>query len=44
VEEAGGRITDTRMKPLRYNTKDELLNPHFFVFGDHSVDWSKYLS
>ncbi|MCG6886688.1 MAG: 3'(2'),5'-bisphosphate nucleotidase CysQ [Proteobacteria bacterium] len=44
VEEAGGRITDTRMNPLRYNTKDELLNPHFFVFGDHSVDWSKYLS
>lgn len=44
VEEAGGQITDTQMKPLRYNTKDELLNPHFFVFGDRSIDWSKYLS
>ena len=43
VEEAGGRITDTKMQPLRYNTKDELLNPHFFVFGDSSVTWSDYL-
>ena len=37
VEEAGGRITDTRMRPLRYNTKPSLLNPHFFVAGDVSV-------
>ena len=43
VEEAGGRVTDTQMKPLRYNTKDSLLNPEFFVFGDNSVDWSTYL-
>ena len=43
VEEAGGRLTDTEMQPLRYNTKDSLLNPHFFVFGDCEVDWSKYL-
>lgn len=43
VEEAGGRITDTKMQPLRYNTKDSLLNPHFFVFGDPSQDWSEYL-
>ena len=43
VEEAGGRVTDTQMRPLRYNTKDSLLNPHFLVFGDTSVDWSRYL-
>lgn len=43
VEEAGGLITDTRMRPLRYNTKASLLNPHFFAFGDRSVDWSRYL-
>lgn len=43
VEEAGGLITDTRMQPLRYNTRESLLNPHFFVFGDKSVDWSSYL-
>ncbi len=43
VEEAGGRVTETRMQRLRYNTKDELLNPHFFVFGDSSVAWSDFL-
>ena len=43
VEEAGGKITDTSMKRLEYNTKDSLLNPHFFVFGDSSIDWSGYL-
>ncbi|MBA1445312.1 MAG: 3'(2'),5'-bisphosphate nucleotidase CysQ [Chromatiales bacterium] len=43
VEAAGGRITDTQMRPLLYNTKPSLLNPHFFVFGDLSEDWSAYL-
>lgn len=44
VEEAGGSLTDTRMQTLRYNTKESLLNPHFFVFGDNSVDWAGYLT
>lgn len=44
VEQAGGQVTDTRMRPLRYNTKDSLLNPQFFVFGADSKDWSVYLS
>jgi 3'(2'), 5'-bisphosphate nucleotidase len=43
VEEAGGHITDTQMRPLRYNTKDSLLNPHFLVFGETDRDWSEYL-
>jgi len=43
VEQAGGVVTDTDMRPLRYNTKDSLLNPHFLVFGDASRDWSQYL-
>jgi 3'(2'), 5'-bisphosphate nucleotidase len=43
VEAAGGRVTDTRMRPLRYNTKASLLNPHFFVSGDPERDWSRYL-
>lgn len=43
VEEAGGFVTDITMKPLVYNTKDSLLNPEFFVFGDDSRDWSRYL-
>ena len=43
VEEAGGFLTTTDMKPLRYNTKPSLLNPHFFVFGDDSVNWPSYI-
>jgi 3'(2'), 5'-bisphosphate nucleotidase len=43
VEAAGGQVTDTAMQPLRYNQKDSLLNPHFLVFGDTSIDWSQYL-
>lgn len=43
VEQAGGFITKTDMTPLEYNTKDSLLNPFFFVFGDDSNDWSQYL-
>ncbi len=43
VEEAGGCITDTAMRPLRYNTKASLLNPDFFVSGSPGYDWSRYL-
>lgn len=43
VEEAGGRITDTNMRKLRYNTKESLVNPHFFVFGKGGHNWSDYL-
>lgn len=43
VTEAGGHFIDTHMRPLRYNTKDSLLNPSFFVCGDSDTDWSAYL-
>jgi 3'(2'), 5'-bisphosphate nucleotidase len=43
VEEAGGRLTQTDLSPLRYNTKDSLLNPHFLVFGDPDYDWTQFL-
>ncbi len=43
VEEAGGAIMDTNMQPLSYNTKDSLLNPYFFVFGDKTENWKQYL-
>ena len=43
VEEAGGGLTDTHMRPLRYNARPTLINPDFFVFGDRSRDWSQYL-
>jgi len=39
VEAAGGAVVDAQGQPLRYNLKAELLNPHFFVFGDTTRDW-----
>lgn len=43
VEEAGGALVDTGMRPLRYNTKESLLNPHFLVVGDPDYPWQKFL-
>jgi len=43
VEQAGGHVTKTDMSALEYNTKDSLLNPFFFVFGDDQKDWSSFL-
>jgi 3'(2'), 5'-bisphosphate nucleotidase len=39
LESAGGRMIDTVGQPLRYNSKDDLLNPHFLAFGDQHYDW-----
>lgn len=39
LECAGGRMTDTGGELLRYNARDELLNPYFLAFGDDSIDW-----
>jgi 3'(2'), 5'-bisphosphate nucleotidase len=39
LESAGGRMIDPHGEPLRYNTKDDLLNPHFLAFGDTRRDW-----
>jgi 3'(2'), 5'-bisphosphate nucleotidase len=39
LESAGGRMIDRLGEPLRYNTKDDLLNPHFLAFGDTRRDW-----
>lgn len=44
VEEAGGKFLDTAMHPLRYNTKESLLNPFFIVCGDGLHDWATYLA
>ncbi|OQW92013.1 MAG: 3'(2'),5'-bisphosphate nucleotidase [Beggiatoa sp. IS2] len=43
IEQAGGHLTDLQWQPLRYNTKDSLLNPHFIVFGDNRKNWARYL-
>ena len=42
VEAAGGKVVDLEGAPLRYNSKEEFLNPFFIVFGDDSRDWTAY--
>lgn len=44
VEEAGGALLDLSLQPMRYNTKESLLNPHFIVIGDTDHDWARYLT
>lgn len=39
VESAGGRVTDTDGRTLRYNTRREILNPSFLAYGDTSRNW-----
>jgi len=40
LEEAGGVVLDMQGEPLRYNTRDSLLNPDFVAIGDAAADWS----
>jgi 3'(2'), 5'-bisphosphate nucleotidase len=42
VEEAGGRVTDLKGRPLAYN-KPDLRNPWFIVSGTGDYDWTQYL-
>jgi len=44
VTSAGGEVVSIDGTPLRYNTKDEYLNPFFIVYGDSHHDWLSYLS
>ena len=39
VEAAGGSVIDLEGQPLRYNTRPEVLNPHFVASGDPDRDW-----
>jgi 3'(2'), 5'-bisphosphate nucleotidase len=43
VEAAGGAVVDLSGQPLRYNTGPEVLNPHFVVYGDATVNWLRHL-
>lgn len=43
LEIAGGQLTDLDGRPMRYNTKAEILNPYFLAFGDGGHDWRQYL-
>jgi 3'(2'), 5'-bisphosphate nucleotidase len=39
VEQAGGRVIELDGKPLSYNSKADILNPHFLVIGPQDHDW-----
>jgi 3'(2'), 5'-bisphosphate nucleotidase len=43
VEAAGGKVIDIHHNVMRYNTKDDILNPFFFVIGDTGYDWESLL-
>ena len=43
VEQAGGKVVTLDGKPMKYNAKKEILNPHFFVIGPHDKDWLSLL-
>ena len=44
VEVAGGQVVSAESgEPLRYNTRDSLLNPYFIVYGDAGRDWLSYV-
>ncbi len=39
VEQAGGSVVTLDGKPMKYNTKADILNPFFFVIGAADNDW-----
>ena len=43
LEAAGGAVIKTDGKVLRYNTKDELLNPYFLAVSTAKYDWVSLL-
>ncbi|GMG87758.1 3'(2'),5'-bisphosphate nucleotidase CysQ [Biformimicrobium ophioploci] len=43
VEAAGGIVVDDKFQLMRYNTKEDILNPFFYVIGDPSYDWKPLL-
>lgn len=44
VEAAGGQVLTQALDVMRYNTKEDILNPFFFVIGDTSYNWRVLLS
>lgn len=44
VEQAGGKVLELDGKPLSYNSKSDILNPHFLVVGPQDRDWLGMLS
>jgi 3'(2'), 5'-bisphosphate nucleotidase len=40
---AGGEIVDLQFRPLKYNSKPELLNPFFIALADQAYPWQQLL-
>ena len=40
---AGGEIVDLQFRPLKYNSKPELLNPFFIALADRAYPWKQLL-
>lgn len=43
VEAAGGQVYKYDLDIMRYNTKEDILNPWFYVVGDSSFPWRNFL-
>ncbi len=43
VEAAGGQVLTDKLAVMRYNTKEDILNPFFYVIGDPAYDWQTLL-
>jgi 3'(2'), 5'-bisphosphate nucleotidase len=43
VEQAGGIVTDVGFQRMAYNSKENILNPHFLVIGDKNYPWRELL-
>jgi 3'(2'), 5'-bisphosphate nucleotidase len=43
VEAAGGKVLDIDLQEMRYNQKDDILNPFFYVIGDTEYGWEDLL-
>lgn len=43
LEAAGGGVFTLDGEPLRYNSKESLLNPHFIAVGDRDIGWRNWL-
>jgi len=44
VEQAGGGVLELDGRPLAYNAKADILNPHFLVTGPQDRDWLTLLN
>lgn len=43
LEAAGGAVLRLDGRPLDYNRKDDILNPHFIALGDTGLPWRDWL-